>query len=356
MKLKKYIADNLEQAVRMIRSDLGEHAVVLSTKEIKTGGFFGFWQKRKLEIVAAVDEKQNSAAVSQDDVMRELAELKSMFRQLTAKQQENSAIPKHVQPWVDRLKQQEVDEEVIQFILKKLFYKSDINQQSGTTIQGKFKEIVQQLIEDGISKEPVSRSSVELITLVGPTGVGKTTTIAKLAAREVLFNRNKVGFLTADTFRIAAVEQLRTYANILNVPIQVVESPEQMLPSMEALKHCQIIFMDSAGRNYLDDQYIEEVNRFLSHSAKTENYLVLSMTSRWQDMKEIMNKMKDVQIDKLILTKWDESTCFGAALNLLYHYPYPLSFITVGQGVPEDIMAADSCYIANKILGVEEHE
>ena len=114
--------------------------------------------------------------------------------------------------------------------------------------------------------------------------------------------------------------------------------------------------MDSAGRNYLEEQYIEEINKFLSQELKQENHLVLSMTARWKDMNQIVEKMKSVQIDRVILTKWDESTCYGAALNLVYHYPYPLSFLSLGQGVPEDIMLADPEYMAKKIVGVDEDE
>ncbi|MDF2904023.1 MAG: flhF, partial [Bacillus sp. (in: firmicutes)] len=188
----------------------------------------------------------------------------------------------------------------------------------------------------------------------GPTGVGKTTTIAKLAAARVFQQRQRVGLLTTDTFRIGAVEQLRTYANILNIPLEVVKNADDLKTAMTSLKGCNTVFMDSAGRNYLEDEYIEEINQYLRYDVPQENYLVLSMTTRWRDMRKIVEQMKTVPIDKLILTKWDETTCYGVALNMLYHYPYPLSYLSLGQGVPQDIMMANSKFMAKKLLGVDE--
>lgn len=368
MKIKRYIVDSLPQAIQRIRVELGENAVILNTKETKTGGFLGLFQRKQLEVIAASENsasKEVVPAVPQEvnvepvesEVLQRINQMEQLLGDFIKKQNHpETQTPYVLVKWLKRLEEQEVDENVIQYIIKKIMtHHPSIDQQTEQEVAEIVLHTLTKLFQDGIAPEGLDQNAT-LITLIGPTGVGKTTTIAKLASRQVLFQRKKVGFLTADTFRIAAIEQLKTYANILNIPIEVVESPDQLKQSLINLKNCQMIFMDSAGRNYLEAQYVEEINYFLSQQLKQENHLVLSMTARWKDMKQIVEKMKSVQVDRVILTKWDESTCFGAALNLVYHYPYPLSFLSLGQGVPEDIMLADPEYMAKKIAGVDEDE
>jgi flagellar biosynthesis protein FlhF len=378
MKIKTYVVKTLPEAYPMILRDLGKDAIILKTKHVKAPGVFGVFRKKKLEVVAASDladevpmqeppvlkekvtptkpvESDTANVFAQDALLKELSEVKGLIQSMTTGDNSSSSIPKPLEKWVERLKDQEVDEEVIQFILRQVSLRVEkIDEMAEGEIEKILISILEQLIAEGMAKE-ADDFTPYLTTLVGPTGVGKTTTLAKLAAARVLHGRVRVGLLTADTYRIGAVEQLKTYANILNIPIEVVQTPEDVQPSVDRLKGCQMILMDSAGRNYLEDQYVEEINQYLGFEAPQENYLVLSMTTRWRDMKQITEKMKSVSIDKLILTKWDETTCYGAALNMLYHYPYPLAYLCIGQGVPQDIMTANPALMAKKILGVDEH-
>jgi flagellar biosynthesis protein FlhF len=375
MKIKTYVVKTLPEAYPMIVRDLGKDAIILKTKPVHAPGFFGMFRKKKLEVVAASDladepnkqetptikeevkpvEKVSTNVFAQEALLKELSEVKGLIRSMTKGDEHLSSIPQPLVKWVERLKDQEVDEEVIEFILKRVSLRVEkLDELTNEEIEKTLVSILEQLIAEGMTKE-TDDSTPYLTTLVGPTGVGKTTTLAKLAAARVLHGRVRVGLLTADTYRIGAVEQLKTYANILNIPIEVVQTPEDVQPCIDRLKGCQMILMDSAGRNYLEDQYIEDINRYLGFEAPQENYLVLSMTSRWRDMKKITEKMKSVPIDKLILTKWDETTCYGAALNMLYHYPYPLAYLCIGQGVPQDIMTPNPAFMAKKILGVDEH-
>ncbi|WHY88415.1 flagellar biosynthesis protein FlhF [Neobacillus novalis] len=371
MIIKTYVVDHISDAYPLIFQDLGKDAIILKTKPVKAAGFFWFLRRKKLEVVAASDlsagESQKPAApkpsdpepeqvkmVSNQEVLKELSEVKGLIHSIVKGAPASKTIPQPLEKWVVRLRDQEVDEEVIQFLVKRVTMKYDhLEHVPSEVIEETFLTNVEELLEEGITKE--MDSSPFLITLIGPTGVGKTTTIAKLAAVRVLQGRQRVGLLTTDTYRIAAVEQLKTYANILNVPVEVVTNPDGITDAVDGLKSCQVILMDSSGRNYLEDEYIEEINQYLHFDAPQENYLVLSMTTRWRDLKMVIEKMKSVPIDKLILTKWDETTCFGAALNILYHYPYPLSYISIGQAVPQDIMPATADYIAKKILGVDEN-
>lgn len=357
MKIKRYIVDSLPQAVQQIRLELGENAVILNTKEIKIGGFFGFFQRKQLEVIAASEVSEKKALEKEEptetEVLKRLSNMEKLLENFS-KDSSDALAQGKLAKWLEQLKDQEVDLEVIRFIEKKVLMQMPaVEDFSEQEVRDMVLLTITKLFRDGIAADGLD-PNVNMITLLGPTGVGKTTTIAKLASRQVLYQRKKVGFLTADTFRIAAVEQLKTYANILNIPIEVVESPDQVALAISRLHNCQLIFMDSAGRNYLEEVYVEDMNKLLSQPVQQENHLVLSMTSRWKDMKQIIEKMKSVQIDKVILTKWDESTCYGAALNLVYHYPYPLSFLSLGQGVPEDIMLAEPEYMAKKIMGVDE--
>ncbi|MEH7247177.1 flagellar biosynthesis protein FlhF [Neobacillus niacini] len=364
MIIKTYVVKNVAEAYPIIFQDLGKEAFILNTKTIRTGGFFGLFRKKQIEVVAAADhyaekparqemavQVEKPANDSQIEVLKELSEVKGLISAIV--KEEQKTIPTAVEKWVLRLREQEVDEEVIQYIVKKVKMKQ-IQNLSAKEIEQCFLAIIEQLFEEGKAKDTESRSF--LITLVGPTGVGKTTTIAKLAAARVFQQRQKVGLLTTDTYRIAAVEQLKTYAGILNIPLEVVSNPNDLQKAMAALKDCHMIFMDSAGRNYLEEEYIEEINQYLRFDAPQENYLVLSMTTRWRDMRKIVEQMKSVPIDKLILTKWDETSCYGVALNMVYHYPYPLTYVSLGQGVPQDIMQTDPLFMAKKILGVDENE
>jgi flagellar biosynthesis protein FlhF len=366
MIIKTYVVNNVTEAYPMIVHDLGTEAFILNTKPIKTGGFFGLFRKKQVEVVAAADhyaenpthmeltiEAEKPANDTQNEVLKELSEVKGLISAIV--KDEQKTIPTAAEKWVQRLREQEVDEEVIEYIIKKMKMRHEnFQHRTAQEIEQLFLAIIEQLFEEGKAKD--TDSTHFLTTLVGPTGVGKTTTIAKLAAARVFQQRQKVGLLTTDTYRIAAVEQLKTYAGILNIPIEVVSNPDDLQKSMEALKGCHMVFMDSAGRNYLEDEYVEEINQYLRYDAPQVNYLVLSMTTRWRDMRNIVEQMKSVPIDNLILTKWDETSYYGVALNMVYHYPYPLSYVSLGQGVPQDIMQTDPLFMAKKILGVDENE
>ncbi|GHH99965.1 flagellar biosynthesis protein FlhF [Neobacillus kokaensis] len=379
MMIKTYVVNTIAEAYPMIFQDLGTNAFILNTKPVRTG----FFRKKRVEVVAAVDlsapkplvqeevkplveskwecqPKQTSVEVhadqpSQPDVLKELSEVKALLHSLLKDDSVADSIPKPLEKWVLHLRDQEVDEEVIRYIVKKVQMKQiNLGSLSDLQIEQLLMTIIKQLFEEGIAKDSVS--SACFITLLGPTGVGKTTTIAKLAAARVFQQRQKVGLLTTDTFRIAAVDQLKTYASILHVPLEVVADASELKGAMERLKGCHTVFMDSAGRNYLEEEYIEEINQYLRYDVPQENYLVLSMTTRWRDMRRIVDQMKAVPIDKLILTKMDETSCYGVALNMVYHYPYPLAYVSLGQGVPQDIMKADPIFMAKKILGADENE
>ncbi|WP_318507775.1 hypothetical protein [Bacillus sp. T3] len=194
-----------------------------------------------------------------------------------------------------------------------------------------------------------------MINIIGPTGVGKTTSIAKLATEQVLKQKRRVAMITTDVYRIAAVEQLKTYAGILNVPIEVVRSAEELKLVLTKLEHYDLIYMDTTGRNYKDAAYRKSISEYLDHPFENDNYLVLSMTTKYEDMEHLLTEFIDSPINKLILTKFDETTSCGSILNIAYKYPYQLVYITNGQSVPEDIIAFDAKLLTRYLLGEEKN-
>jgi flagellar biosynthesis protein FlhF len=189
------------------------------------------------------------------------------------------------------------------------------------------------------------------VYIAGPTGVGKTTTIAKLAAEQLFKQGRKVGLITSDTYRISAVEQLRTYAAILNIPLEVVQSPGDLQRALFRLESCDLVLMDTAGRNYRNEMLVAELQSLLAKELKSETFLVLSMTSKSRDMKTIAEHFGRYQLDKVIFTKLDETGSYGPLFNVLNDFPLQLSYLTNGQNVPDDLLMASKELLTGMLLG-----
>lgn len=189
------------------------------------------------------------------------------------------------------------------------------------------------------------------ICLIGPTGVGKTTTIAKLAAAFKLRQRQKVGLITIDTYRIAAVDQLRTYANIIGVPLKVVLTPAELIAATKDLSDCDTILIDTAGRSHTDQLKINELAGFLDAGKPTEVHLVLSSTCTQKAMEAAYEQFAKVRVDQIIFTKLDEAVSFGVLLNVARKASKALSYITTGQDVPDHIEVGQPRRLARLILG-----
>ncbi|WP_422121932.1 flagellar biosynthesis protein FlhF [Planococcus sp. X10-3] len=385
MRLKTYIVQNVSEALPMIKRDLGADALILNTKKVKVGGFIGFFQKEKLEVTAAVEAKpkkkkavqpekdepsvadiqqpappyspnsvnhKNSADERETgDLINELKGIKQFMMQ----SMQEDHLPVTLQPLNQRLNSQEVTKEIQSEILSKMMLK--LGQQpdiSTAQIHRMAKTEIIRLI--GLHQQKPEVKDPEIICFIGPTGVGKTTTIAKIAADLMLREGKRVGLITSDTYRIAAVEQLKTYAGILNIPIQVVDSAEDLTLAMTELKACDIILMDTAGRNYQQKQYIDDLEALLSDKNKIQINLVLSLTSKYEDMRKIIDNFQTIKMDQLLLTKQDETSSSGAILNLVYHYSIPVTYIANGQNVPDDILAATPELIANFVLGEDDND
>ncbi len=199
----------------------------------------------------------------------------------------------------------------------------------------------------------------KLVFFVGPTGVGKTTTIAKLASYFKIEKKLKVAFITCDTYRIAAVEQLRTYANILDVPMQVVYTIEEFNTAIKGYDGYDLVFVDTAGRSHKNTEQCDEVMHFINDCRTTENmekevFLVLSAATKYKDLINITEVFGQIDNYSIIFTKLDETGCLGNILNMKLHTGVPLSYVTSGQAVPDDISILDAQKISRNLLGSAE--
>ncbi|MFA9478666.1 flagellar biosynthesis protein FlhF [Phycisphaerales bacterium AB-hyl4] len=189
------------------------------------------------------------------------------------------------------------------------------------------------------------------IALVGPTGVGKTTTIAKLAATFKLKQKKKVGLITLDTYRIAAVDQLRTYAGIIGVPLRVAMSPDELEKAIDGYRDCDVVLIDTAGRSQRDDPRLGELQSFIAAAKPHEVHLVLSSTCTQKVLEDTIERFARIHTDRIIFTKLDEAVTFGVVLNVMRKVRKRLSYITTGQEVPHQIEPGRPDRLAALVLG-----
>lgn len=367
MKVKKYTAKSLPEAMKLVRADLGSGAVILNTREVQAGGFLGFFTKKNIEIFAGLDQdidyqapkKQVKQVISEpvqqvvqdEELTKEIRQLKKMVHNLSVQNKEGDSYPAFVEQWRSFLQVQEID--------------SGISEELVSQLNGKYSALDDSEAENydwnlwltnwlsaRMKKSDFGGFHYEtkFLNLIGPTGVGKTTTIAKIGAKAVLKDGKKVAFITTDTYRIAAIEQLKTYAEILNIPCEVAYTAEDFKKAKEKFSDFDLVLVDSAGRNFLNRFYIEELQRVVHFDKDMKNYLVLSLTSKYKDMETIYSQFKSLPVHKVIFTKKDETTTFGAMLNLAISHSVPIGYITNGQNVPDDMFEADSEELIQMLL------
>lgn len=201
--------------------------------------------------------------------------------------------------------------------------------------------------DDGIH---LQEGKTKLVALIGATGVGKTTTLAKIAARFVLEKGVSAALITADTYRISAVEQLKTYSDIIGLPLEIVYSPEELQIAIEKHKDKQLVLIDTAGRSQYNEYQMQELKELLSINESIEKHLVMSATTKNRDAEEILSNFADCGPEHIIFTKSDETSSLGLLINLLYDKDIALSYITNGQSVPDDITPATSEVLSGLIL------
>ena len=298
-----------------------------------------------------VDER-NMQQPSQEDTEKiqkleaELSQMKTLLAQVMSKDQ-----PKDEISLQDALLNQEVDED----ILKDMAAKSAAGDTLVDSLDPKARDILADYLDkvvnfsDGIQ---LNRHGVRIVALIGATGVGKTTTLAKIAARFVLEKGIKAALITADTYRISAVEQLKTYSDIIGLPLEIVYSPDELKVAIHKHKDKDLVLIDTAGRSQHNDYQMKELQDFLAVDGRIEKHLVMSATTKNRDAEDILEKFSVCKPDRVIFTKTDETSSVGIILNLLAQKDIAVSFLTNGQSVPDDIIPATPAELARLLLRV----
>ena len=399
MIIKKFQGKTEADATEQAKKELGPNVVIMNVKNVKRKGIFAFLKPQMVEVTAALEEESersayvkkeekvsleesipvpvnkaqpifseetlrrfemNSAPKSQEADKNENVETKAIEEKLDNLQSllEQKLQPKETESVIADTVTEEKNSELIKF--EKLLYNKMIENEVNETYANQIIEemeknvkpnmpfdqalanIYQKMILKFGKPETITpaKNGPKVVFFIGPTGVGKTTTIAKIASKFSVEGKKKVALLTTDTYRIAAAEQLRTYADILEVPFRVIYTVEEIDNSLRDFKDYDYIFVDTAGHSHKNEIQKANMNEFI-HSVdgkvEKEAYLVLSATTKYRDLLSIADSYSEMTEYKLIFTKLDETVTLGNLLNLKLYTGAPLSYVTCGQNVPDDI-------------------
>jgi flagellar biosynthesis protein FlhF len=391
MRIKRYEAPTIQEALMKVKKDLGPEAVILYTKTFRKGGVLGLFGKPVAEITAGVELNlmddmsrrklapvavppilerneiplSNSSPLSSGRPMgtldpartkvkalqRELNEMKtSSVASLIKEMQQpdgNAIISEGLNRLKKRLAKQEVEDFLIQKIVRGMIQEKIDPDRPEEVFLWLNRQVASSL---KISPPMAFNGFQKVIAFVGPTGVGKTTTLAKLAARFSLMEGKKVAMITADTYRIAATEQLRTYGRIMGIPVEVANGADEIRTVLNRHKGVDLILLDTAGRSPSNEEQLEELKQFIAKSQVDEIHLVLSATTKYLDMIRIIEKFgMSVPLNRMIFTKLDETRFYGAFLNLMNNFQIPLAYYSTGQNVPDDLEVPDIPILAERI-------
>ncbi len=249
----------------------------------------------------------------------------------------------------DALVKQEVEDIFIDEVLAALGQEKGLLPKESLEAKELLTEFIKSRMNGSCGIE-IEQGKPKMVALIGATGVGKTTTLAKIASRFVLEQGLRAVLITADTYRISAVDQLKTYSDIIGLPLEVVYAPNELKKAIDRHRDKQLILIDTAGRSQHNDYQLNELHDLLSVNEGIEKHLVLSATTKYKDLIDIIRKFSFCAPDKIIFTKTDETCCIGMILNLLLKYPITLSYFTNGQSVPDDIFPASADNLAELLL------
>ncbi|MDI6812666.1 MAG: flagellar biosynthesis protein FlhF [Desulfitobacteriaceae bacterium] len=410
MRVKRFVGENVAETMGKVKRELGSEAVILQTRQFKEGGFLGFFGKMKVEITAAIEDRPATKRVSPASMeayvaaarsysgymeretqehqamsagvsggvgisagnrvlggtpgmtadagdsllQQELRQMQSMLlqmnKQLTTLGQENVVWPGALQAWAERLRERGIQEPLVRRLLRQV-------QQSLSEPEWEESEAVWANIEDSVRRMCAQTAVIQpgvqkprIVALVGPTGVGKTTTIGKLAAGFSIVDKRKVALITADTYRVAAVEQLKTFGEIIGVPVDVVMTPSGLREALSQHADKELIFIDTAGRSPQHELHMSELRAFLDRAQADLTLLAMSATTNTADQIRVLNRFAPLATH-LIFTKLDETMSPGNLLNVIDQTSLPVAYLTTGQNVPDDIEAATPARLTRYILG-----
>ena len=413
MIIKKFTGKTEAEATEAAKKELGSTLVIMNVREVKKKGLFAFLLPKQIEVTAALEEEaparpqygsilrtaadkeirteqQNLLAKnSTENIEKKLDSLQTLLEsQLNNRQsekeesaktqdvpdaeekedktqdmaaaekkeeEENSEQDKFIRLLYNKMLDNEMDEKYVNSILED----ASKTKKADLPFDYLLANIYQKMVlkfgrSEGITP---SEEGPRIVLFIGPTGVGKTTTIAKLAGRYCVEEKKKVALLTADTYRIAAAEQLRTYANILETPFRIIYTPEELQAAVEDYWDCDYIFIDTAGRSHQNTDQLEKMKEMVAALKRPESYqvfLVLSATTKYRDLQKIADCYGKIADFELIFTKLDETEAVGNLLNMKLYTDAPIAYVTCGQNVPDDMEAFNPQKTVKQILGGKE--
>lgn len=408
MIIKKFLAKTENEAIEMAKAELGSNAIVMNIKKVQPKGLARFFVKSKVEVTAALEENvvydTEKKKEPEDAGTHMKTTVPKFVPDIVADEQEEeknvAAIEEKLSSLQKMLEKQMADKNTEEIVTsantKSENQKEDKADNEETPEMSKAdackelirKQMIQNEVEESIANDLIAEIDRSLpkdaaldqilaaiyqkiilmtgqpyvveekegpsyIFFLGSTGVGKTTTIAKIASKLKLEQKQNIALATADTYRIAAVEQLKTYANILNVPLKVIYSPEELGQMQEELDSYDVCLIDTAGCSHKNKEQLEDIRKLIEQIpiSRREVYLVLNAATKYSDLKEIADVYSDITDYSMIFTKLDETSSSGVMLNMRTYTNRPLSYVTWGQNVPDDIGKVDAQKIAKKLLG-----
>ncbi len=393
MIIKKFIGKTEEEATAAARSELGDGVVIMNVKHAKKKGLAGLFGAKQVEVTVALESDNNAMprvnrpepvsrnteklenqvkethtavsvmSESSQNIEKKLDSLQNLLvNQLkqseTTSEESAAALPKE-EPSKDKnteeknavseqdkfirllyntMLESEVDEKYANEILADMEKEKKPNLPMDYILANVYQKMILKFGKaNGISP---SDNGPKIVVFMGPTGVGKTTTIAKIASKYAVEEHKKIALLTADTYRIAAAEQLRVYANILEVPFRVIYSPEEAREAIADYRDCDYIFVDTAGHSHKNEEQMKnsvDLYSVFKEAGDCQSFLVLSATTKYKDLLKIVAGYSEIGAYQLIFTKLDETLTLGNLLNVKLHTDVPIAFVTCGQNVPDDI-------------------
>lgn len=344
MKVRRFRAATAGEALAKVRAEWGSDAMIVDTRRVRREGWRGWFRPAEVEVLVATEADQSLS----EPLLAELRTIQHSIQTLSTKVATlDAASGGLAHPWVDRLSAAGLSQEVAWSVIGEQPL-SDDDERAQTTVRRALASKLRQ-------GSPVIAAPGQVVALVGATGVGKTTTLAKLAARFALVHGLSVGLISADTYRVAAVEQLRTFAQILGVPLKIAATPKEVPTALAELGPVDIIFVDTAGLSPKQTFELRELKNYLAALRPTETHLVISLTTNWEDAKHIAEVFEPIGYDKLLVTKLDEAHSAALAFNLAQELDKPFSYVTSGQRVPEDLNELEPDLLTATVLEVASH-
>jgi len=393
MIVKTYQSPTMSEALSRVKQELGRDAVIVRTRSVRKGGILGWLGGRRVwEVTAssgdaapvalatsalegryvpaapAADELRESSfagleaeprkapAPADVSVSEEVGRIRQIVESLLSMQGGLAAATRPASADLKDLRQQLARQEVSEDLIEDLLAELQLQLTGEQLAQAPLvrQRLLELMARRVVAAEPPAdkgrTGKARVSAFIGPTGVGKTTTIAKLAANFKIRERRKVGMVTIDTYRIAAVDQLKTYAELIEVPLHVVLTPGELCRAVDLLADCDVILIDTAGRSQNDRLRINQLSGFLRAAEADDVSLVLSATSSRSAVVSTLERFVPLGVNGIVMTKLDEATALGSVLNVAAVSRLPIRYVTTGQDVPDDIFPADPTRLARCIL------